>query len=143
MKLSLEQLRSIARGTDRLEEVDGGVQFFRMTAAQKEYYLGYNNIEKANKTDSTSGVRLAFYTDSTSVKFSAKFTEGSSRAYAYFDIYENGAMIAHGGDEKENNADVEAKLVAGESVSGGHQVGGDSRTGASHGALSHAERVPA
>ena len=116
MKLSLEQLRSIACGTDRLEEVDGGVQFFRMTAAQKEYYLGYNNIEKANKTDSTSGVRLAFYTDSTSVKFSAKFTEGSSRAYAYFDIYENGAMIAHGGDEKENNADVEAKLVAGESL---------------------------
>ena len=116
MKLSLEQLRSIACGTDRLEEVDGGVQFFRMTAAQKEYYLGYNNIEKANKTDSTSGVRLAFYTDSESVKFSAKFTEGSSRAYAYFDIYENGAMIAHGGDEKENNADVEAKLVAGESL---------------------------
>ena len=116
MKLSLEQLRSIARGTDRLEEVDGGVQFFRMTAAQKEYYLGYNNIEKANKTDSTSGVRLAFYTDSESVKFSAKFTEGSSRAYAYFDVYENGAMIAHGGHEKENNADVEAKLVAGESL---------------------------
>ena len=116
MKLSLEQLKSIARGVDRLEEVDDGVQFFRMTEAQKGYYLHYNNIEKTNKTDSTSGVRLAFYTDSTSVKFSVKFTEGSSRAYAYFDIYENGAMIAHGGDEKENNADVEAKLMVGESL---------------------------
>ena len=116
MKLSLEQLKSVACGIDRLEEVDGGVQFFRMTAAQKEYYLGYNNIEKANKTDSTSCVRLAFYTDSESVKFSAKFTEGSSRAYAYFDIYENGAMIAHGGHEKENEAEVEAKLLAGESL---------------------------
>ena len=116
MKLSLEQLGSIARGTDRVEAVDGGVQFFRMTEAQKGYYLHYNNIEKANKTDSTSGVRLAFYTDSQSVKFSANFTEGSSRAYAYFDIYENGAMIVHAGEEKENETSVEAKLLAGESL---------------------------
>ena len=75
MKLSFEQLCSIACGTDRLEQVEGGVQFFRMTAAQKQYYLSYNNIEKANKTDSTACVRLAFYTNSGSVKFSTKFTE--------------------------------------------------------------------
>ena len=116
MKLSFEQLCSIACGTDRLEQVEGGVQFFRMTAAQKQYYLSYNNIEKANKTDSTACVRLAFYTNSESVKFSTKFTEGSSRAYAYFDIYENGAMIAHGGHEKENEAQIEAKLLSGESL---------------------------
>ena len=116
MKLSLEQLGSIARGTNRVEAVDGGVQFFRMTEAQKGYYLHYNNTEKANKTDSTSGVRLAFYTDSQSVKFSAKFTEGSSRAYAYFDIYENGAMISHGGSDKENEAQMEVKLTSGESL---------------------------
>ncbi len=116
MKLSFEQLKGIARGVDRLEEVEGGVQFFRMTAAQKQYYLNYNNIEKANKTDSTSGVKLAFYTDSQSVKFSARFTDGSSRAYAYFDIYENGAMIAHGGSDKENEAEMEVKLLPGESL---------------------------
>ena len=116
MKLSLEQLKSIARGVDRLEETEDGVQLFRMTAAQKQYYLGYNNIEKANKTDSTAGVRLAFYTNSQSLKFSAKFTEGSSRAYAYFDVYENGAMIAHGGSDKENDAEMEVKLLAGESL---------------------------
>ncbi len=116
MKLSFEQLCGIARGVDRVEEVEGGVQFFRMTVAQKEYYLQYNNTEKANKTDSTSGVKLAFYTDSQSVKFSAKFTEGSSRAYAYFDIYENGAMIAHGGSDKENEPQMEVKLLAGESL---------------------------
>ena len=73
MKLSFEQLCSIARGVDRLEKVEGGVQFFRMTAEQKQYYLNYNNIEKANKTDSTSGVRLAFYTDSQNLKFSAHY----------------------------------------------------------------------
>ena len=39
MKLSFEQLTSIARGTDRLEKVESGVQFFRMTEAQKGYYL--------------------------------------------------------------------------------------------------------
>ena len=116
MKLSFEQLCSIARGVDRLEKAEDGVQLFRMTAAQKQYYLTYNNTEKANKTDSTSGVRLAFYTDSESVKFSAKFTEGSSRAYAYFDVYENGAMIAHGGSDKENEAEMEVKLLSGESL---------------------------
>ena len=116
MRLSFEQLKSIARGVDRLEEVEGGVQFFRMTAEQKQYYLNYNNIEKANKTDSTSGVRLAFYTDSQSLKFSAKFTDGSSRLYAYFDIYENGAMISHGGSDKENEAEMEVKLTSGESL---------------------------
>ena len=116
MKLSFEQLASIARGIDRLEQVEDGVQFFRMTEAQKAYYMHYNNIEKANKTDSTSGVRLAFYTDSESLKFSVRFTEGSSRAYAYFDIYENGAMIAHGGSDKENEAQMEVKLTSGESL---------------------------
>ena len=116
MKLSFEQLSSIARGVDRVEKVEGGVQLFRMTAAQKDYYLGYNNIEKANKTDSTACVRLAFYTNSQSVRFSAIFTEGSSRAYAYFDIYENGAMIAHGGEEKENETTVQTKLLDGESL---------------------------
>ena len=111
MKLSLEQLWGIARGVDRLEEVEDGVRFFRMTEAQKGYYLHYNNTEKANKTDSTSGVRLAFYTDSQSLRFSARLTEGSSRAFAYFDIYENGAMIAHGGSDKENEAQMEVKLL--------------------------------
>ena len=53
MKLSLEQLSSIARGVDRVEVTSDGVQFFRMTEAQKGYYMHYNNIEKANKTDST------------------------------------------------------------------------------------------
>ena len=116
MKLSLEQLTSIACGIDRTERTEDGVQLFRMTEAQKGYYLHYNNIEKANKTDSTSGVKLAFYTNSESVKFSARFTEGSSRAYAYFDIYENGAMIAHCGSDKENEVSVETKLLAGQSL---------------------------
>ena len=116
MKLSLEQLTSIACGIDRTERTEDGVQLFRMTEAQKGYYLHYNNIEKANKTDSTSGVKLAFYTNSESVKFSARFTEGSSRAYAYFDIYENGAMIAHCGSDKENEAQMEVKLLPGESL---------------------------
>ena len=82
MKLSFEQLASIARGTDRVEEVEGGVQFFRMTTAQKQYYLQYNNQENANKTNSTAGVKLAFYTNSENLKFSVKLTDGSSRLYA-------------------------------------------------------------
>lgn len=116
MKLSFEQLKSIARGVDRVEEVDGGVQFFRMTEAQKQYYLQYNNQANANKTDSTAGVKLAFYTDSENLKFSMKLTDGSSRLYAYFDICENGAIIAHGGSDKENEAEMEVKLLSGESL---------------------------
>ena len=116
MKLSFEQLKSIARGVDRVEEVDGGVQFFRMTVAQKEYYLHYNNFENANKTDSTAGVKLAFYTNSENLKFSVKLTDGSSRLYAYFDVCENGAIIAHGGSDKENAAEMEVKLLSGESL---------------------------
>ena len=116
MKLSFEQLASIARGTDRVEEVEGGVQFFRMTTAQKQYYLQYNNQENANKTNSTAGVKLAFYTNSENLKFSVKLTDGSSRLYAYFDVCENGAIIAHGGSDKENEAQMEVKLLSGESL---------------------------
>ena len=116
MKLSFEQLKSIARGVDRVEKVADGVQFFRMTEAQKAYYLQYNNRENANKTDSTSGVKLAFYTDSENLKFSVKLTDGSSRLYAYFDVCENGAIIAHGGSDKENEAEMEVKLLSGESL---------------------------
>ncbi len=99
MKLNLEQIRSITKGVTRVEEMDGYFRFFRFTEAQAQYYLDAGQIDFYHKTNATAGVHLAFSTDATGISFDFALLVGSSRAYAWFDVYVNGAMIRHMGCE--------------------------------------------
>lgn len=101
MVLNLEQIQSIARGVVRVGESDGWIRFYRFTEEQENYYT--YNADFLKKSFATSGVRLAFYTDSQSLTFDFQLASGSSRPYGWFDLYENGAMVRHFGSE---NADI-------------------------------------
>lgn len=99
MILNKEQLTSIARGVARVEEENGWFRLLRFTEAQAQAYLEAGKPDFYNKTFATSGVRLAFRTSSRTISMQYRFDKGSSRTYAWFDVYVNGAMTTHFGSE--------------------------------------------
>ena len=99
MILNLEQMCMITRGAVRVEEEDGYFRLFRFTEAQHKAYEDVGNRNYINRSFATAGIRLAFRTDSARLAFDYRFEGASSRAYAYFDVYENGQMIKHFGVE--------------------------------------------
>ena len=90
MKLSLEEVRSIALGAVRVEENEAGeINLYRFTKVQEEVYREVNT-DFYNKSRSTSGVILSFKTNSKALKLSARVHSASSRKYVSFDLFVNG-----------------------------------------------------
>ena len=100
MFLTLDTVREIARGCARVEECDGIFTLMRFTEKQARAYLDViDNEDFYNKTYATAGVRLAFRTDSARFAFDYHFTRCSSRQFAYFDVYLDGALTSHFGTQ--------------------------------------------
>ncbi len=97
MILTVEQLRDLTCGVVRVEEADGYARFCRMSGAQEQYYREKSAF--LHKANASANVRLAMVTDSASLEFDFRAYAGSSRNFAYFDLYVNGAMIRHCGFE--------------------------------------------
>ena len=97
MLLTLEQIQDIARGCARVEEHDGAFWLMRFTEKQAQAYLDIGNEDFYNKTFATSGVRLAFKTDSRSFSYDYQFARASSRRFGHFDVYVNGSLTYHFG----------------------------------------------
>ena len=92
MILTKDQIKSIALGTERVEEQGGCIHFYRFT---KEQDVLYQNRDKAlhMKSLGTSGVQLRFLTDSQSLFLKTEITSGSSRSYFAFEVFANGSRI--------------------------------------------------
>lgn len=103
MLLTLEHMKQIARGCARVEEQDDGFSLMRFTEKQAQAYLDIGNEDFYSKTFATSGVRLAFQTDSGHVAFNYRFSRASSRRFGHFDVYVNGCMTNHFGSVGPEN----------------------------------------
>lgn len=99
MKLTLDDVKKITSGALEIEESDGVFTFHRFEAAAREYYSA-TTPQYYGKSQASASIRLDFITDSN--KFDADFavTYGSSRTYYYFDLYVDGIMRKHVGEEK-------------------------------------------
>lgn len=98
MKLNLEQLKEITCGAARILEEDGGFRFWRFTEHQEELYTQLRpvigKIKNYHPTStSSSGIRLAFRTDSRSLKLKADVKRASPRTFFSFDVFVNGALL--------------------------------------------------
>ena len=91
MKITLEQIRKITRGTVRIEEEQDGVHFYRFTKAQEKLYEAVS-ADFFMKTKATSGVRMEFVTDSKSLEMKTSISPGSSRTYFAFEVFVNGKL---------------------------------------------------
>lgn len=91
MKLNIDQIRKITRGTVRIEEKEDGVHFYRFTEAQNELYKSVRR-DFGVKAYATAGVRLEFLTNSKTLEIQTSVSEGSSRTYFAFEVFVNGTL---------------------------------------------------
>ena len=99
MILNYDQIRGITHGAVRVEEQNGAIRFLRFTEAQQEAYRLASPDDFYKKTFATASVRLSFVTDSQFLGLQYRMTKSSSRAFGWFDVYEDGVLIAHFGGE--------------------------------------------
>ena len=117
MKLSIEQIRSIAKGCVRVTEADGKIQLLRFTKEQEEMYL-VSNVGFYDKTFATAGVRLEFITDSPSISLKVDVSRSSSRTVFSHSLvvdgqrkYTLGADLA---DSPDTHVTLEGSFALGE-----------------------------
>ena len=92
MKLTFEQIKALIRGAVRFTETDGMLLPCRFTEAQANAYKEYSE-DFYKKTFASAGIRLEMKTNSKSIRMEVELVPASSRTYACFDIYANGALL--------------------------------------------------
>ena len=101
MKLTVEQIRALTKGADRVFEENGGVCFRRFTEEQEELYSQVSK-DFYGKTFATAGVRLEFVTDSRFLSMTYSASSSSSRKHFNCDIAVNGRTVYSLGDHLDS-----------------------------------------
>ena len=93
--MDIELVKRIARGAAAIREENGAAVFHRFTEEQRKVYESNENF--LLKTFADAGIRLEFATDAKSFAFGGSVEAASSRAFYFFDVYVNGALVRHVG----------------------------------------------
>lgn len=102
MKVDYATINKITYGVESIAEESGWFVFSRFTKDEEDVYKKNKASSLSIKTQATANVRFSFITDSKMIKFNYKMTEGTSRNYAHFDLYENGVLVYHEGTDSFN-----------------------------------------
>ena len=94
MKLSIDKIREITTGADRIEEQNGEVCFFRYTKAQDERYQ-IRNPELRHRSLSSAGIKLCFDTDSKNLFLTIATRPSGTRKFFSLDVLVNGEPIGY------------------------------------------------
>lgn len=92
MQLTYEQLESVTLGAASTEQAQDGMHFYRFTQEQAAIYHKKRGGFCTN-TLATSGIKLSFSTDSTTLKLCIGTKAMNSRNYFSADIFVNGKRI--------------------------------------------------
>ena len=98
MILSEQQVGSVVHGAEHWEYDGEFYRFYRFNPAQMDFYAA-TNPGFYTKTKATSGVNLDFLTDSAAFSFDYTVAVGSSRNFYYFDVYVDGVLSGHWGEQ--------------------------------------------
>ena len=110
MKLSIEQIRSITQGVDRVESDNGRVSFHRFTEREELFYKQRDAMfgrSFSYRCKAPAGVKLCFATNSKNLKITAMVDVATSRSYFSLDVFENGNLLLKDGTLYENNTPVD------------------------------------
>lgn len=94
MELSLDQIRSIARGVARVEQHNGAIRLLRFTMEQQRMYQ-FRNPDFYEKTFATAGINLCFDTDSTHLGLAVRVSRGSENPVFHHSLLVNGKPAGH------------------------------------------------
>ncbi|MBQ3063870.1 MAG: SGNH/GDSL hydrolase family protein [Clostridia bacterium] len=119
MKLTTNDIRALAHGTVSVKETtDGYTMLCRFSDKQMDYYKRTNE-EFYIKSFCTASARLEMTTDADAISFVYRAKKAASRRFFYFDLYVDGAMTAHVG---EDAVDEKTDTVTLPLPSGTHRV---------------------
>lgn len=119
MKLTAKEIFALSHGALRYEEqADGAVRLCRFTEKTVGFYEATNQ-NFATKTKAGACIRLEFDTDADEFTVGYAISKASSRSFFYFDIFVDGVMVAHPGQDNLENAVGELSL---ELPAGTHRV---------------------
>ena len=93
MILDFETIQGITCGAAYLEQEEEGVCFFRLNRQQMAYYLEHNK-GYYDKAKTTSGIKLSFKTDSTTLSLDLTLQKVMGRSYGAVEIFVNDERIA-------------------------------------------------
>ena len=93
MKLTKNQIEQIAVGIVEVKNIDKYVRLYRFNEEQIAMFLEYNGGEFSEKTHSSAGARLAFTTDSKTLKLKGNISLAGARYYYAIDVAINGILI--------------------------------------------------
>ena len=102
MKLTTEQISSIAKGAVRVSEYNGMTCLYRFTEEQEALYKERSD-DFYGKSFSTAGISLEFTTDSSTLSMEVEVSSGSSRKFFEHSIFVNGEKYSSLGCKKSNN----------------------------------------
>ena len=94
MKLTINQIKEIATGAAKIEEIKGEICFSRFTDEQRHLYKN-RDADCYLRSLSSSGIKLSFKTNSKSLTLSVDVSPGSSRKYFSFDVFSGETCIGH------------------------------------------------
>ncbi len=91
MKLSFEQIGSIAGGTIGYDVIDGKLRLRRFTDKQIGFYT--NGHKFADRMFNCAGMTLDFYTDASTMRLTFSYAMKSSTYGVKMDVYVDGTMV--------------------------------------------------
>ena len=121
MKLTVTELKALLHGAIRTEQTpDGYLALYRFTEKQRAYYQSTNETKLRalffEKSLASSNIRLTFQTNSPFFSFDFRTKKASSRKYYYFDVFVDGMLTVHQGEEDvlEGAGNLQVSLPEGE-----------------------------
>lgn len=95
MKLSIEQIRRITKGAERVIEEKEGFCFYRFSEEEEDFYWERAKDDYYIRTKYTAGIRFLFRTNSKNLTFKTVLSMTGSRKYFSFDVYANGELVGY------------------------------------------------
>ena len=95
MILNVEKIREITTGAARVEQIEGGVCFFRYTKEQDELYKSRSFQALWHRSLCSAGIKLCFDTDSESLFLKIRVESRTSRTYFSVDVLKNGEILGY------------------------------------------------
>lgn len=93
MKLTLEQIRTITQGAERITEGNDGIRFFRFREAERKVYPQSEHFDGI--TAATAGIQLEFTTDATDLYMQVAISKATNRSFFCHDIFVDGKLIGY------------------------------------------------
>ncbi len=91
MKLTLEQIRSVTQGAERITEENGAIRFFRFREEERAVYPKSEHFDGI--TAATAGIQLEFSTDATGLSITVFTAKATNRSFFCHDIFANDQLV--------------------------------------------------